>query len=144
MAEYAGYLTQLEVKLGAVWTNVAQVRDLDGPGIIADQIEVSSRDNRARKYVAGMYDGGELTFDIVFDPDHASHDPTLTDSMYAYAKSGDVAEFRLTFPGVGTATTTATFDAFVSNFEISSPMEDGLTANLTMKISGDVTWEHKA
>lgn len=142
MAEYAGYKTILEVELDAVYTPVAQVRDLTGPAIIADQIEVSSRDSRARKYVAGMYDGGEVTFDIVFDPDHASHDPTLADSMYAYAKTGDPVNFRLTFPGVSPATTTADFAAFVSNFEISSPLEDALTASLTLKISGDVTWAH--
>ncbi len=142
MAEYAGYAVDLEIELGAVWTPVAQVRDISGPAVIADQIEASHRDSRARRYVAGMYDGGEISFDIVFDPDHASHDPTLADSMYAYAASGETASFRLTFPGAGTATTTATFAAFVSNFEITSPLEDALTASLTAKVSGAVTWAH--
>lgn len=142
MAEYAGYRVELEIQLGVTWTPVAQVRDISGPAVIADQIEVSNRDSRARKYVAGMYDGGEITFDMVFDPDHASHDPTLADSMYAYAASGEIANFRLTFPGVATATTTATFAAFVSNFEITSPLEDGLTASLTAKVSGAVAWAH--
>lgn len=142
MTEYAGYRTTLEVLLGAVWTDVAQVRDLSGPAAVADQIEVSHRDDRWRRYVAGMRDGGEVSFDVVFDPDHASHDPTLTDSMWGYLEEGTRSQFRLTFPGASTATTTATFYAFLSNFEITSPLEDGLNAALTLKISGEVTWAH--
>jgi hypothetical protein len=144
VAEYAGYQATLEVELGAVWTTVAQVRDLSGPALAGDQIEVSHRDSRFRRYVGGMLDGGEVTFEIVFDPDHASHDPTLADSMYSYAESGEVADFRITFPGVGAATTTATFSAFVSNFEINAPLEDGLMADMTLKITGSITWAHDA
>lgn len=148
MTEYAGYRATIEVQLGATWTPIAQVRDIAGPGLASEQIEVSHRDSRYRRYVAGMLDGGEVTFQIVFDPNHASHDPTLADSMFAYAVSGEKADFRIKFPGVdGVVTdgfTTAAFEAFVSNFEIASALEDGLLADLTLKISGDITWTHTA
>lgn len=147
MAEYAGYRTKLEIEIASVYTTVAQIRDLAGPAAVSDQIEVTHRGsggniNRYRRYVAGMLDGGEVTFDAVFDPDHASHDPTLTGSMYALVESGEVNNFRITFPGDGSDTTTATFEAFVSNFEINSPLEDALTADLTLKITGPITWAH--
>lgn len=142
MAEYAGYRTKLEVEINSVYTEVAQIRDLSGPAAEADQIEVSHRGSRYRRYVAGMVDGGEVTFDVVFDPDHASHDPTISGSMYDLLESGEVSSFRITFPGVGNDVTTATFDAFVSGFEINSPLEDGITADLTLKITGAVTWAH--
>lgn len=148
MTEYAGYKAIIEVQLASVWTTIAQVRDISGPGLASEQIEVSHRQSRYRRYVAGMLDGGEVTFQIVFDPDHASHDPTLTNSMFAYAVSGDTAPFRITFPGavgvVEDGNTIASFAAFVANFEISSPLEDGLLADLTLKISGDITWAHTA
>ena len=147
MAEYAGYRTKLEINLASVWTVVAQIRDLDGPAIESDQIEVSHRGqggtiDRFRKYVAGLADGGEVSFDIVFDPDHASHDPVVTGSLYNLVETGEVNEFRITFPGAGTDITTVNFDAFVSNFEIGSPLEDGLTADITLKITGALTWAH--
>lgn len=147
MAEYAGYRTKLEINLASVWTVVAQIRDLAGPAIESDQIEVSHRQSggtidRFRRYVAGLADGGEVAFDIVFDPDHASHDPTVTGSMYNLAETGEVNSFRITFPGAGSDITTATFSAFVSNFEVDSPLEDGLTADLTLKITGAITWAH--
>lgn len=147
MPEYAGYRTELQVELGVTWTTVAQIRDLDGPALESDQIEVSHRGDdsgfdRYRRYVAGLADGGEVNFEIVFDPDHESHDPTLSDSMYAYADSGEVANFRLNFPGVASAVTRAAFAAFVSSFEVKSPLEDGLMADLTLKITGRITWTH--
>jgi len=147
MAEYAGYRTKLEVEIASVYTVVAQIRDLSGPEAESDQIEVSHRGNagaidRWRRYVAGLADGGEVSFDVVFDPDHASHDPTVSGSMWDLLETGEVNSFRITFPGAGSDITTATFDAFVSGFAINSPLEDGITADLTLKITGAVTWAH--
>ena len=146
MTEYAGYLVTLERDISATitpsWQVVAQIRDLNGPAAQSDQIEVSHRDDIWRRYVSGMKDGGEVAFDVIFDPDHASHDPTLTTSMWGWLDDGVRKSFRITFPGDDGDTTTATFLAFVSNFEIASPMEAGLGANLTLKISGSVTWAH--
>jgi hypothetical protein len=147
VTEYAGYLTTLQRRTSTgpdVFQDVAQVRDVGGPEGQADQIEVSHRDSNWRKYVGGMHDGGELTFDVVFDPDHASHDPTVTGSIWALLESGERSVYRLVFPGAAGATTTATFDAFVSNFGITSPLEDGLTADVTLKLSGPVVWAHVA
>jgi hypothetical protein len=36
------------------------------------------------------------------------------------------------------------FSGFVSGFEITSPLEDGLAADVTIKISGAITWAHVA
>jgi hypothetical protein len=143
MAEYAGYLTTLEkLTPPSTWVEVAQIVDLGGPAAEADQIEVSHRGSRWRRYVAGMVDGGEVAFDVIFDPDHASHDPTVSGSMYDLLETGEVESYRITFPGAGSDTTTATFDAFVSTFEVDSPMEDGIKANLALKITGEITWAH--
>lgn len=142
MSEYAGYLVILQINLASVWTTVAQIVDLGGPSAEADQIEVSHRDSRYRRYVAGMVDGGEVQFDVIFDPDHPSHDPTIAGSMYDLLDSGEVNEFRTIYPGQGSDTTTATFDAFVSQFGIDSPMEDGIKGDITLKITGAITWAH--
>lgn len=147
MTEYAGFLTTLQRRTSTgpdVFTNVAQIKDLSGPSAQSDQIEVSHRDSRWRRFVSGMRDGGEVSFDVVFDPDHASHDPLVTGSLWNLLEEGAVGVFRIVFPGVGTATTTATFSAFVSNFEITSPLEDGTGGAVTMKITGAVTWAHVA
>jgi len=149
MTEYAGYRTKLEVELASVYTVVAQIVDLDGPEAESDQIEVSHRGSggsidRWRRFVAGLADGGEVSFDVILDLDHASHDPTVTGSLWNLLETGEVNNFRITFPGVGSATTTATFEAFVSRFSTSSPLEDGIKGDVTTKITGAVTWAHVA
>lgn len=143
--EYAGYLTKLQRRISTgpdVYQDVAQIVDLDGPGGSADQIEVSHRGYTWRRYVGGMHDGGEVTFGVIFDADNPSHDPTASNSIWALMDAGTLSTYRLVFPGVGLNTTTATFEAFVSGFELSSPLEDGITADVTLKISGSVSWAH--
>lgn len=149
MTEYAGYRTLLKrlTTPPTTYTSVAQVGDLDGPQLISDQIEVSHRSdgnpaNMWRRYVAGMKDGGEVTFTLIFDPDDPTHDPTLATSMYAQGMDGTPAGYQIDFPGAGTKRTTASFQAYVTNWDTSSPLEDGLTADVTLKISGQVTWAH--
>lgn len=142
MAEYSGADVTLEVLLGAVWTAVAQVVDIGEIGPEAEEVEVSHRDSIWKRFVGGMLDGGEMDFDLIFDPDHASHDPTLTNSMYAYAVARTLAQWRLTFPGVGTATTTATFYGFVRSFKVGSPLDEGIKASCTLRISGAPAWVH--
>lgn len=149
MAEYAGYRVLLKrlTTPPSTYTTMAQVGDLSGPSIDSEQIEVSHRSdgdpaNMWRRYVAGMKDGGEVTFTLIFDPDEPTHDPTLTTSLYALAASGDADDFRLDYPGQGADRTFADFSAYVTNMDFDSPLEDGLTAEVTLKVSGPVTWTH--
>jgi len=149
MAEYAGYRVLLlrQTAVPGTFTPIAQVVDLSGPQLESEQIEVSHRAdgvtaNMWRRYVAGMKDGGEVSFQVIFDPDEPSHDPTLATSLYALGASGESDVFQIDFPGAGTDRTTATFDAYVVNFDVDAPLEDGLTADVTLKVSGIVTWAH--
>lgn len=144
MAEYAGYKVKLakETATPGTYANIAQVLDISGPGVQADQIQVSHRDSTWRKYLPGLVDGGEVSFDIAFDPNDASHDPTVTTSMYADCINQKAGNYKLTFPGAGTATTTCILNAFVTKFETSEPVEDALTASITLKINGALTWAH--
>lgn len=144
MAEYAGYRVLLakETAVPGTYVNFAQIKDIDGPSAMADQIETSHRDSLFRKFQPGMKDGGELNFDIVFDPDLAGHDPTLTDSVYKDWETGTVRNYKATYPGVGTDITTCIFSGFISKFGFTAPMEDALTAAITVKVNGAMTWAH--
>ncbi len=149
--EYPGYKVTISREVAATpgtYAVFAQVRDIDGPAGSAEQIETSHRDSQFRKYQAGMRDGGEVSFDIVFDPDLAGHDPTVATSVYQDWENGKMANYKITFPGqLATTTedtTTCIFAAFTSNFAFKAPMADALTASLTLKINGVLTWAHVA
>lgn len=145
MAEYAGYKVIIAREVAATpgtYAAFGQVRDIDGPSGEADQIETSHRDSLFRKWQAGMRDGGEIDFDIVFDPNLAAHDPTLATSVYKSWENGLLENYKITFPGAGAATTTCIFSAFISKFGFTAPMEDALTAAITLKVNGAFTWAH--
>jgi predicted secreted protein len=114
---------------------IAHVRDITGPGPTRDAVEITSRDstNWFREYLPGFTDPGEITFDVVFIVD--SHDPLLTEfaetttetyKLYFYAASG---------PDYWS------FSGFVTGFEPSAPFEGELTASVTIKATGEITFE---
>lgn len=140
MAKYSGYDVLLKVKQGASYVAVAQIRDLSGPAIKQDTNEVTHRDgNKWREFVGGLRDGGEVSFDIVYDPDLASHGASATPGLAYMAMNGTVGDFQITWPDANPAQT-CTFNALVTSFQPNAPMGDALTADVTLKITGSLTW----
>jgi hypothetical protein len=128
---YAGFATTL--KIGS--TAVVAVRDIAGPGISTTVIDASTRDSRAKAFLPGMYDGGEITFDIAYDPDTATHGAT---GIVALQLAGTVSSWVVTFPD--TTPATCTFSGFVTGFSVKAPMDDLLSADVTVKVSGVPVW----
>ena len=100
-------------------------------------IDASTRDSRARKFVPGMYDGGEMSFDIAYDPDAATHAATGS-GLVALQLGSTVSSWVLTFPD--TTPATCTFSGFITGFNVKAPMDDLLSADVTVKISGAPVW----
>jgi hypothetical protein len=151
MAEYSGYKTIISKEIAATpgtYAAFAQVMDLSGPAGTADTIETSHRDSTFKKFQAGMRDGGEVSFSIRFDPDLASHDPTLATSVYKDWELGRAVNYKITFPGAMVTTTagstTCVFNAVTTKFSFTSPLTDALDAEITLKINGALTWAHVA
>lgn len=141
MAKYTGTGVTLAIEIASVYTVVAQVRDIAGPNQSADVIETTSRDNANlyKTYLAGLRDGGEVTFDLVYDPDIVTHSATAAGGLVKLLQDGTVNNFRLSFPDAAPATT-VTFSGLVTAFAPKAPMNDALTADVTLKVSGRPTW----
>ena len=137
MAEYSGYGAVLQVD-NSGYTAIGQIRDLAGPAMMLDAIESSHRDLSSKKFVAGQIDGGEVTFDIAYDPDLATHSATAAPGLVYYLVNRTAKSFKVLFPDTSPAT--ATFTALVTKFAPKAPMNDLLTADVTLKISGAITW----
>ncbi len=134
MANYAGFGTLL--KLGA--TTVAGVRDISGPNLSLETPDVTNHSSTGawREFVGGVKDGGEVTFDLVFDPVAATHKNASGGLLYLLTTRAS-GSFSLTFPDTGA--TVWSFAAFVTAFEPGEPIDDALTANVTLKITGQPT-----
>ena len=139
MAEYFGYDALLKIYNGSTYTTIAQVRDIEGPGLKLDTVEVTSRDSaKWRKRIAGLKDGGTVTFEIVYDPDDGTHSATTTTTGVAYfLLQGTSRLFQLVLPD--TSPQTIAFTAFVVSFKPKEPMEGALTADVELQITGAVT-----
>lgn len=139
MAKFSGVDVTIGIDDGASgYTDIAQVRDISGPNISLRMFELACRDGGANvEYIAGLIDNGTVTFEIAWDPDDATHSHTGTTGILGKLTGRTLTSFRVTWPDP--TATTWTFSAFVSEFAPSAPLEGGLTADLTLTISGAVT-----
>lgn len=142
MAEYAGHVTTLEWDPagGTAFVSVAQIRDLSGPSFSRNPIDASHRNTPSywRKHIKGFKDGGEISFDLAYDGDLASHG-TAAISGLLYDFNNDaatLAKWRVTFP----SGRICTMDGMVTAFEVNNPLDDLLTADVTIKLSSIPAW----
>lgn len=123
---------------GSAFTDIAQVKMITPPGISRESIDVTTHDsaNAWMEFIKGMKDGGEVSFDIEYDPDLGSHDAT-TGLLSDFAEDSDIAAWRLRFPD--TNQTTWTFPGFLTAFNPTGDPKADLTASITIKVSGQPT-----
>ena len=133
----SGFGTKLKIGDGAdpeVFTELAEVNSVSGPGIALDTIDVThdASPGGYKEYAAGLLDGGEIKLELNFLPANATQTGLLTALASRAAKN-----FKLEFPD--STVTTWSFAAFVTNFEPSAPVDGKLGASVTLKITGQPT-----
>lgn len=134
--------TLLKIGNGAspeVFTTVAELRTISGPTLTAETIDVTTHNTPTpfRRYISGLLDGGEVTFDINFIPTDATHG-------YSTGLLKDMTDrtrrnFQIVFPDTGT--TTWLLPTVITGFEMSSDPADVLMASVTLKVAGPPTLE---
>jgi len=103
-------------------------------GLTADVVDVTDQDSTLsfREYIAGLRTGGQITFDINYDPDAASHAALITD-----LKAGTSAVYNIAM--TDPTPTTYSVTAVPVGFEITAPIDAQLTASVTLQTTGVVT-----
>ena len=134
MAKYSAFGCSL--KRGT--TVIANVTNISGPGLSLDTEDVTSHDSAGgwEEVVGTILRSGEVTLDIVYDPDNATHKYASGGLLYDMASRAATA-YTLTFSDATPATWT--FSAFVTGFNPGMPVNGALTASVTLKITGSVT-----
>ncbi len=114
-----------------VGTAIAELTSISGPSISMDTIDVSSHQSadRAREFVAGMIDGGEISVEgNLTSADSAA-------ALLALMASGDV-EVSATIAFPTPPNLTWTFDCLVTAVSTDAPYEGKISFSATLKISG--------
>ncbi|MET9516385.1 phage tail tube protein [Streptomyces sp. NPDC002994] len=135
MAGMDGFGVQLKRGDGAgpeVFTAIADVTNLSGPGLSRETIDVTSHGSPDgwMEFLGGLKDGGEVSVDINYRP--AFHDDLVDDF-----EDNAPRNYQVVFPDE--ASTTWGIKAILTGFEPEMPYDDKAAASLTLKVSGKPT-----
>lgn len=131
--------------LGTNATFTAFVRDITGPSFDRPAIDLSSNGSPTvagigdtsynqlyREFDPGVCDPGEVSVDIVYNPNHQApvNEP----------KEVITITYPLPFPGQTNNSASFASDGFCTGFENATPWEGEMTARMTLKLSGAPTY----
>lgn len=136
-AAVKGVGTLLQVGDGAspeVFTTLSEVTSLSGPSIAAEEIEVTNMDspNGFKEYITGLKDGGTVDFDCNWIK--STSQTQIRDDITA----GTTRNYKITFQT--SPTTVALFTGLPLSMAFSADPNSAVTASLSVRISGDITW----
>lgn len=114
-------------------TEMGEVFEITPGGATTERIRATHMQSPGRRheYIAGMIESGEATFQINWIPGSATDE-----AIRALLASGETKEHTIVFPnGI-----TVAYDAQVTGFSKALPLDDRMTATITVSITGDETW----
>ena len=126
----AGYGTLFQAYYSGGYNTIAEVRSIRGPSITRSVMDVTNMDSPARwrEYIAGLPDGGEVSFDVNFLPLNATQQ-----KMFALGTNA-VTTFKLNWTTAGDLG----FNGIVTGVTPAASVEEPLRATITVKINGAV------
>ena len=128
----AGVGTKFRRWNGTNWVDIAEINSITGPGKTRDTIDVTSLDSTGgyREFIGGFRDGGTVTLPMNFTRD-------TYDLMNTDFESDDLQNYEIFLPD--DELTSFEFEALVTELGLAIPADDKVTADVTLKISGQVT-----
>lgn len=116
-----------------VWEAFAEVNDIGGPDISRDTIDVTSLDSTGgyREFIGGFRDGGEVTMGMNFT--NANMDKLKSD-----IEAAAVRNYKIVLPDDDESI--FSFSGLVTGIGVSVPMDDKVTADVTIKVSGQTNF----
>jgi len=117
---------------GSDWADVAEINSVTGPNKTRDVIDVTSLDSTGgyREFIAGFRDSGTVSLPMNFTRE-------TYDLMNADFEDQDKQNYEIVLPD--TEDTTFEFIGLVTELGLGVPIDDKITADCTIKVSGKVT-----
>lgn len=127
-----GYNTKYYIFNAGSFQAVAETFDITPPSFTADRVDATNNDsaNRTREYIQGLITPGEASFQMNFIPGNAS-DVLIR----ALQIAGTAVNHKIVFPN----NVSFTFLATVIGYEPGAPVDDRMTAQVTISVSGNIT-----
>ena len=115
-----------------LWVKLAEVNSISGPSMTRDFIDVTSLDSTGgyREFIAGFRDGGTVNLTMNFTR-------TTYDLMKTDFEDDAAQNYEILLPD--NDGTSFEFEGLVTELPLEIPTDDKVTANVTIKIVGQVT-----
>lgn len=135
---------------GSQTYKISQSRDITGPSLSRTSVDVSNVagdsaviDGKTvgfKEFKPGMIDAGEISCDLVIDPDQDQIDGTATTGDHPILFQNET--WTIEWPPQVATNTGATFacDGFLTQYDVNAPFDGELTASITIKLSGAPTF----
>lgn len=112
---------------------IGEVKNFNGPGGQASDIDVTTLESTAKEFLQGLQDEGEISLEVNFDPSDVGQTFCRT-ARAAQSKNN----YRVTLPN--TAATKLDFAAFCKGFSLAGGVDDVVKGSLTLRVSGAVVY----
>lgn len=131
-----GFLLQASTTAGnlGVFTTVAEVKDITGPAVSLDVIDVTNQSSPGgyEEIIPSIRRAGDVDFDVNFDPQSGTHNGTTGLLYLANNKLKVGWRLQLQDPGAHYWS----FDAYVVGFQTKAPVAGVLAATTKLRITG--------
>jgi hypothetical protein len=111
---------------------IGEITSFDGPGGTNSEIDITSLNSTSREFRNGLRDSGEVTLEMNFVPGNVGQ----VDLRTQQANTNTPGTYVMTL----STAQTITFSAFVREFSISGSVDDKVSASVTLRVTGNVTW----
>ena len=120
-----------------VFTSIAELISLSGPTLSLDTVESTHTESAGfyKEFIASLKDAGEVSGEVNFLPANSTQNEAA--GILKDINDRTLRNFKIVFPDI--PNTTWSFAAFVTGFEPTMPIEDRMTASISLKLSGDPT-----
>lgn len=117
---------------------IAEVTKLDLPNLKLDTVDVTSHSSTGgwKEFIGTLKDGGTFSADINYVPITATHKNAVGGLLSDFSL-GTPAAYSIVLPD--SPSSTWTFNALVTDFKATAPVDGKLAATVTFKVTGAVT-----
>ena len=118
------------------FVEVINITDFNGPSPSRPEIDKTNLSSTAKEYLLGLKDFGTMTFNGNMAPGNTIHQTILETDLDADTPRNWKVEFE--------DGSTAVFAAFVQGFPLQGGVDDIVKYSLTLRITGEITWDWAA
>lgn len=126
-----------------IFTSIANIANSTGPNesmTMLDGTHLASGEFMEK--IAGMKDGGQVTLTCHFDPTNATHDAAT--GLKKKFDDKTLTNFRINLLAIWATNNLISFSAYVNLGAISLAPNEIITRDVTLEVSGAVTWSTTA